>query len=90
MNRRVLSVGGLAVAGVAQVVLGVIRYTTGAGVGSPFFSVLAGGMLAVVFGRALVRGDDLNGLATRPLFVAVGVFSGVVSTALALWVLLSL
>ena len=90
MNRRVLSVGGLAVAGVAQVALGVIQYTTGTGPANPFFSVLAGLLLAVVFGRALVRGDDLNGLATRPLFVAVGVFSGVVSTLLTLWVLLAL
>ncbi|MFC7070199.1 hypothetical protein [Halobaculum lipolyticum] len=90
MNRRALSVGGLAVAGVSQVVLGVVEYTTGNGPGNWVFSVLAGAMLAFVFGRALVRGDDLNGLATRPLFVAVGVFSGVASTLVALAVVLAL
>ncbi|WP_277554624.1 hypothetical protein [Halobaculum limi] len=89
MNRRALSLGGFVLAGASQAVLGVFQYATGGGPADPLFSVLAGVLLVGVFGRALVRGDDLNGLATRPLFVAIGVFAGVVSAALTTVVLLS-
>ncbi|WP_275671160.1 hypothetical protein [Halobaculum rubrum] len=35
----------------------------------------------MAFGRPLIRGDDLKGVASRPAFAAVGVCSGVVSAA---------
>ncbi|WP_435065210.1 hypothetical protein [Halobaculum sp. EA56] len=82
MNRRALSLGGFVLAGVSQVLLGVAMYAGGDAPANPLFSVLGGLLVAGVFARALVRGDDLNGLATRPLFVAVGVASGVLSAAL--------
>ena len=87
MDRRVLSLGGLVVAGVSQVFLGVVMYASGDGPADPLFSVLGGLLVAGVFARALVRGGDLNGLASRPLFVAVGVASGAISAALTLAIL---
>ncbi|SHH41606.1 hypothetical protein [Halobaculum gomorrense] len=89
MNRCALSLGGFAVAGVSQVVLGAAMYASGDAPANPLFSVLGGLLVAGVFGRALVRGDDLNGLATRPLFVAVGVASGVISAVLTVGVLVA-
>ncbi|MXR40310.1 hypothetical protein GRX01_02920 [Halobaculum sp. WSA2] len=88
MNRRALSLGGFVVAGVSQVLLGAAMYAGGDTPANPLFSVLGGLLVAGVFARALLRGDDLNGLATRPLFVAVGVASGVVSAVLTLGVLI--
>lgn len=88
MNRRALSLGGFVVAGVSQVLLGAAMYAGGDTPANPLFSVLGGLLVAGVFTRALLRGDDLNGLATRPLFVAVGVASGVVSAVLTLGVLI--
>ena len=82
MNRRVLSLGGFVVAGVSQATLGVVQYLSGSAATDPLFLVAGGLLLAGVFGRALVRGDDLNGLATRPVFVAVGVVAAVLTGAL--------
>ena len=87
MNRRALSLGGFVVAGVSQVLLGVAMYASGDTPANPLFSVLGGLLVAGVFVRALLRGDDLNGLATRPLFVAVGVASGALSAVLTVGVL---
>ncbi|WP_348613605.1 hypothetical protein [Halobaculum rarum] len=87
MNRRALSLGGFVVAGVSQVLLGAAMYASTDTPANPLFSVLGGLLVAGVFVRALLRGDDLNGLATRPLFVAVGVASGVLSAVLTLGVL---
>ncbi|GAA0204894.1 hypothetical protein [Halobaculum roseum] len=87
MNRRALSLGGFVVAGVSQVLLGAAMYASGDTPANPLFSVLGGLLVAGVFARALLRGDDLNGLATRPLFVAVGVASGVLSAVLTAGVL---
>lgn len=87
MNRRALSLGGFVVAGVSQVLLGAAMYASGDTPANPLFSVLGGLLVAGVFARALLRGDDLNGLATRPLFVAVGVVSGVLSAVLTAGVL---
>ena len=84
MNRRVLSLGGFVVAGVSQALLGATMYTSGDSPADPLFPVLSGLLIAGVFVRALVRGGDLNGLASRPLFVAVGVASGAISAALTL------
>jgi len=88
VNRRVLSLGGFVVAGVSQVLLGAAMYVGGDTPANPLFSVLGGLLVAGVFARALLRGDDLNGLATRPLFVAIGVASGLVSALLTLGVLI--
>ncbi|PSQ05336.1 hypothetical protein BRC97_09480 [Halobacteriales archaeon QS_6_71_20] len=87
MSRRVLSLGGLVVAGVSQVLLGATMYASGDSPADPLVSVLGGLLVAGVFARALVRGNDLNGLASRPLFVAVGVASGGISAALTLAIL---
>ena len=87
MNGRALSLGGFVVAGVSQVLLGVAMYVSGDTPANPLFSVLGGLLVAGVFVRALLRGDDLNGLATRPLFVAVGVASGALSAVLTVGVL---
>jgi hypothetical protein len=87
VNRRALSLGGFVVAGVSQAALGISQSLSGTAATDPLFLVAGGLLLAGVFGRALVRGDDLNGLARRPLFVAVGVVAAVVTgglTALAL------
>jgi len=89
VNRRALSLGGFVVAGVSQVLLGAAMYASPDTPANPLFSVLGGLLVAGVFVRALLRGDDLNGLATRPLFVAVGVASGVISAALTLGVLIA-
>ncbi|UIO99958.1 hypothetical protein Hbl1158_00865 [Halobaculum sp. CBA1158] len=82
MHRRALSLGGFVVAGVSQLLLGVAMYAAGDSPANPLFSVLGGLLVAGVFTRALLQGNDLNGLATRPLFVAVGVASGVLSAVL--------
>ncbi|MFC6786774.1 hypothetical protein ACFQFH_13055 [Halobaculum halobium] len=87
MNRRALSLGGFVAAGVSQTLLGVAMYASGDTPANPLFSVLGGAVVAGVFARALLRGDDLNGLATRPLFVAVGVAAGIVSIVLTAGVL---
>lgn len=89
MNRRALSLGGFVVAGVSQAALGISQYLSETTATDPLFLVAGGLLLAGVFGRALARGDDLNGLARRPLFVAVGVVAAVVTSGLTALALLA-
>ena len=87
MDRRVISLGGFALTGLAQALDAVLAYGTASTPGVAF-RALAGLVLAGLFGAYLAHGDDLNGLARRPLFVVVGAVSGTVSLAYAALVLL--
>ena len=87
MDRRIVSLGGFALTGLAQALDAAIAYGRDPGL-DVAFRVGVGLLLAGLFGAYLARGDDLNGLARRPLFVGVGAASGVVSLAYAALVLL--
>ncbi|SHH41584.1 hypothetical protein SAMN05443636_2505 [Halobaculum gomorrense] len=86
MDVRVLSLCGFALSGACQVALGALEFANGA-VAEAGLSVIVGLGVLWVFGRPLVRGDDLNGVAARPAFAAVGVGLGVVSVAVLLYTL---
>ncbi|QZP36458.1 hypothetical protein [Halobaculum magnesiiphilum] len=83
---RVLSLGGFALSGVCQVALAALKYADGA-LADAGLSALVGLGVLWVFGRPLVRGDDLNGVASRPVFGVVGVAIGVASAAILLYTL---
>ena len=78
MDRRVVSLGGFALTGLAQALDAALAYGTTT-LFDVAFRLAVGLLLAGLFGAYLVRGDDLNGLARRPLFVVIGAASGVVS-----------
>ncbi|MXR40311.1 hypothetical protein GRX01_02925 [Halobaculum sp. WSA2] len=80
---RVLSLGGFAFSGACQVAVGVVEYANGA-LSDAGLSILVGVGVLWIFGGPLVRGDDLNGVGSRPAFAAVGVGLGVVSAAVLL------
>ncbi|ESP87969.1 hypothetical protein [Candidatus Halobonum tyrrellensis] len=82
MDRRDLSLGGFTVFGVVQVGLALPSFLADPGL-SEGVGLLAGVLVAGLFGTYLVRGDDVNGLARRPLFVAVGVATGALSVGVA-------
>ncbi|WP_348613604.1 hypothetical protein [Halobaculum rarum] len=80
---RVLSLGGFAFSGACQIAVGVVEYTNGA-LSDAGLSLLVGLGVLWIFGRPLVRGDDLNGVASRPAFAALGVGLGAISAAVLL------
>lgn len=82
-NVRVLSLGGFAFSGACQIVVGVVEYANGT-LYDAGLSILVGLGVLWIFGRPLVRGDDLNGVASRSAFAAIGVGLGVVSAAVLL------
>jgi len=77
---RVVSLGGFTFSGACQIAVGVVEYANGALPDAGLSLLVRLGVLWI-FGRPLVRGDDLNGVASRPAFAAVGVGLGVVSAA---------
>lgn len=83
---RVLSLGGFSLSGVCQVVLAVLKHADGA-LADAGLSALVGLGVLWIFGRPLVRGDDLNGVASRPVFGVVGVAIGLASAAVLLYTL---
>ncbi|GAA0204886.1 hypothetical protein [Halobaculum roseum] len=83
---RVLSLGGFTLSGACQVALAAAEYAAGAFADAGLSALVGLGVLWI-FGRPLVRGDDLNGVAVRPVFGVVGVALGLVSAAVLLYTL---
>lgn len=88
MDRRVLSLGGLALAGLVQAAVALLEWPADPAT-LDWLQVVLGLLTAGLFGSLLVRGDDANGLARRPLFVAVGVGTGVAATVILVGTLLA-
>ncbi|MFC6786775.1 hypothetical protein ACFQFH_13060 [Halobaculum halobium] len=83
---RVLSLGGFTLSGVCQIALAGVEFAGGALVDAGLSALVGLGVLWI-FGRPLVRGGDLNGVASRPIFAIVGVALGLVSAAVLLYTL---
>ncbi|MFC7070200.1 hypothetical protein [Halobaculum lipolyticum] len=81
MTPRAVSLGGFALSGACQVCLGAVEYVRGGGLADAGLSVGVGLFAAWFFGRLLVDGNDLNGLADRPLFALFGALVGLGSAA---------
>ena len=88
LDVRTLSLGGFALSGVCQVLLAAVASADGAFVDAGISALVGLGVLWI-FGRPLIRGDDLNGVASRPVFGAVGVALGGISAAVLVYTLVA-
>ena len=77
---RVVSLGGFVFSGACQIAVGVVEYANGVP-SDAGLSILVGVGVLWIFGRPLLRGEDLNGVASRPAFAALGVALGAISAA---------